>query len=162
MVGLLGARNGRKSPVSGNAFRINAAWWKIWIPAFKMLTSRMEEGSAKFVQEEFIFGFPVYLLSVLYSSCMSLHRCVYAHNYGLNWARLVHGQSYFPGQPCKASLSSFQKLCGPRNRKTTLCTFTCQVPERACQAEKSSQSRGSDWECSESAVPCAGDSSTCS
>lgn len=97
---LLGARNGRKPPVSGDAFCISTSRWKIWIPASEMFISRMQGGAAhwancmKSVQEEFIVG--LYLNQNLYWSflCWNLfifiyiYLCIYL-NFLFCWSLLL-------------------------------------------------------------------------
>lgn len=80
---LLEARNGRKPPVSGDAFCISTSRWKIWIPASKTFISRMQWGAAhrancmKSMQEEFMVG--LYLNQNLYWSflCCNLFVFIY-------------------------------------------------------------------------------------
>lgn len=112
--------------------------------------------------------------------CVYTQVCVCVHITmawtGQDWS-IANLGSDFPGWPCKASGSSFQKLWAPQVKDHTLyfhltglyftyiyyIIYNCiwrSVPEHACQAEKKrDELRGSAWGTSEPAGGCTGDSS---
>lgn len=54
--------------------------------------------------------------------CVYICVCVYAHNYSLNWARLVHCQSFikFPRVTLQSICKQFRKAPGPISKRSHL------------------------------------------